>query len=198
MSTDKNTAVPLNNPEKIAQSFLRLGWVGFWIQLVMIAIPILLLFYVLVIASLESIKSKGIDLSAYLSYGSLAVMLFTTFWFFRYTRLARQIMNPDKRPSRKSVIDTVWIGLWASAVGIFFSMILMFSAAGRLLFILLATPQTGVPIAAAGGDPSLTLSAIDGVSLISLLVTLTAELIVLLFSIWLLFKVAGEDDSNQH
>jgi hypothetical protein len=66
---------------------------------------------------------------------------------------------------------------------------------GRLLFILLATPQTGVPIAAAGGDPTLTLSAVDGVSLIALLVTLTAELIVLLFSIWLLFKVARKADA---
>jgi hypothetical protein len=107
MATDTSTSQPLNNPEKIAQSFTRLGWIGFWIQLVMVAIPILLLFYVLFIASPESIKSKGIDLSAYLSYGSLAVMLFTTLWFFRYTRIARQIMNPEKRPSQSSVISTV-------------------------------------------------------------------------------------------
>ena len=72
---------------------------------------------------------------------------------------------------------------------IFFSMILLINAVLRLLFILLATSQTGVPISATGGDPARTLSAFDAVSLTSLVFILTAELIVLAFSFWLLFRV---------
>jgi hypothetical protein len=68
-------------------------------------------------------------------------------------------------------------------------MILLINAVLRLLFILLATPQTGVPISATGGDPARTLSAFDAVSLTSLVFILTAELIVLAFSLWLLFRV---------
>jgi Zn-dependent protease with chaperone function len=75
-------------------------------------------------------------------------------------------------------------------------MILMMRAVLRLLFILLATPQTGVPFAAPGGDPSKTLSAIDAVSLTSLLFILTAELIVLAFSLWLLFRATRPSAEN--
>ncbi len=69
-------------------------------------------------------------------------------------------------------------------------MILMISAVGRMLLVLLTTPQTGIPITAPGGvDPSKTLAAIDAISLKNLLISLTGELIVLSFSLWLLYKV---------
>ena len=192
MSKDTDSTWELKDPEKLAKHFLRLGWIGFWVQLVLLTLPVFLLFYVLFIKSSETILSKGIDLSAYLSNGSLLVMLFTTFWFYRYTKLAPKIVAPELRPSQNSVAKTIWVGLWASVVGIFFSMMLMVSAVTRLLFVLLATPQTGIPIATAGSSPGHTLSAIDAVSLTSLLFTLSAELTVLLFSIWLLFKVTRD------
>jgi hypothetical protein len=181
-----------SNPERLGEQFSRLGWIGFWMQLALISIPILLLIYVLVLSSPESAQSKGIDLSNYLSYGSLVVMLFTTFWFYRYTRLGKRIPDPELRPSQPSVIRTLWVGLWASCLGIGFSMLLMMNAVGRMLFILMATPQTGIAITTpvGGSDPGTTLSAIDAVSLTSLLVILTAELILLAFTLWLLFRVA--------
>ena len=187
----KNPKTPWkpSNPEKIAKQFSRLGWIGFWIQVVLIILPVILLLYVLFISSPESAQRKGIDLSNYLSYGSLLVMLFTIFWFYQYTRLAKRIPDPESRPPLSSVLRTLWIGMGASCLGILFSMILMINAVLRILFILLATPQTGVPVAAMGGDPAKTLSAFDAVSLTSLLFTLSAELIVLAISLWLLFRV---------
>jgi ABC-type xylose transport system permease subunit len=178
-----------SNPESLARQFSRLGWIGFWMQVVLIILPVILLVYILFISSPDSAQSKGIDLSNYLSYGSLLVMLFTIFWFYLYTRLAKRIPDPELRPPESTVMRTLWTGLGASCLGILFSMILMINAVLRILFILLATPQTGVPISATGGDPAKTLSAIDAVSLTSLLFTLTAELIVLAFSRWLLFRV---------
>lgn len=187
-ATNMNSPWPQPNAETLARHFSRLGWLGFIIQLVLISVPILLLVYVLFISSPESIQRKGIDLSNYLSNGSLLVMVFTTFWFFRYTRLAKRIADPNECPPQASVLKTIWIGLWASGMGIVFSMMLMINAALRLLMILLATPQTGVPFTAAGGDPSLTLSAVDGVSLMTLVFILAAELMILAFSLWLLFR----------
>jgi hypothetical protein len=142
------------------------------------------------------VQRKGIDLSNYLSFGSLVIMLFTTFWFYRYTRLAKKMVQPDTCPSQSSVMRTLWIGLGASSLGIFFSMILMMRAVFRLLFIVLATPQTGVPFAAPGGDPSNILTAFDVVSLTSLLLILTAELIVLAFSLWILFRATRPSSAN--
>jgi hypothetical protein len=176
-------------PEKLSRQFSRLGWLGFWLQVAMLAIPLLLLIYVLFLRSPQSAHRIGIDLSNYLSYGSLLVMVFTTFWFFRYTRLGRRIADPERRPTRMAVERTLWVGLWASGLGIAFSMVLLFSAAGRMLLILLANPQTGVMIAPGpGGDPVQSISAMDAISLTSLLITLTAELIVLGLSVWLLFR----------
>ncbi len=180
---------PAANAISLGRLFFRLGWLGFWIQAVLLSVPIMLLFYVLFVSSPESAQRKGIDLGDYLSYGSLVVMAFTTYWFFRYTRLAKKIPEPESCPPKSSVAKTIWIGVWASSLGIGFSMILMFGAVLRLLTILLATPQTGIPIAAAGGDPAIALTAFDGISLTTLVLILSAELIVLAFSLWLLFHV---------
>ena len=181
------------NPEGLAKQFSRLGWLGFWIQFALLAIPIVLLIYVLFFSSPESAQRRGIDLGNYLSYGSLLVMVFTTFWFFRYTRVGRRIADPERSPPQSSVLRTLWIGLWASCLGIFFSMLLIVNAVGRLLFVLMANPQTGIQIAKPlGGDPTMSLSAMDAASLTSLLFLLAAELIVLTFSLWLLFRTTRD------
>lgn len=175
--------------ERLSKQFLRLGWLGFWLQLALLAVPLLLLGYVLVLQSPESAQQFGIDLSNYLSYGSLLVMVFTTFWFLRYTRVGKRIADPELRPPRASVERTLWIGLWASCLGIVFYMALLFSAAGRMLFILLANPQTGLMIAPGpGGDPVQSISAVDAISQTALLIIRAAELVVLGFSVWLLFR----------
>lgn len=185
-----NTPWQPSNPAKLAHQFSRLGWFGFWMQLALIIVPILLLVYLLFFATPDSAQRRGIDLGNYLSYGGLMVMVFTTFWFYRYTRLAPRIADVDRRPSLVSVTRTLWIGLWASCLGIVFSLLLLFGAVMRLLFVLMTTPQTGIPVAAvSGGDPAQTLSAIDAASLTSLLMMLTAEFIVLALTLWLLFKV---------
>ncbi len=189
MSIEPKEQWQLANPERLSRQFSRLGWIGFWLQVVLVVVPVILLLYVVFISGPDSAQSKGIDLSNYLSYGSLVVMLFTIFWFWRYTRMAGRIVDPELRPSQSSVTRTVWIGLGASCAGILFSMILLMSAVLRMLFILLAMPQTGIPISATGADPARTLSAFDAVSLTSLVFVLTAELIVLAFSLWLLFRV---------
>ena len=159
-------------------------------QLALLFKPVLLLIYVLLLSSPDSTQHRGIDLSNYLSYGSLLVMLFTTFWFFRYTRLGKRIADPELRPSQSAVMKTLWIGLWASCLGILFSMLLLMNALGRLFFVLMTTPQTGIPIASIpGGDPARILSAIDAASLASVFLMISAEFIVLGFTLWLLFRV---------
>ena len=189
MQNNPSTPWQPANPDRLAKQFSRLGWIGFWIQFALLAVPIILLVYVLFVSSPESAQRRGIDLSNYLSFGSLLVMVFTTFWFYRYTRLGKRIADPELRPPQSSAVRTLWIGLWAGCLGIFFSMLLLLSAVGRILFVLMANPQTGMQIAQGlGTDPTKSLSAMDAVSLTSLLFLLTAELLVLTFSLWLLFR----------
>lgn len=189
MNNDPSAPWQPANAEGLAEKFSRLGWLGFWIQVALLAIPLFLFVYVLVMSSPDSALRRGIDLSNYLSYGSLLVLLFTTFWFFRYTRLGPRIADPVSRPTQFFVVKVLWIGLWASCLGILFSMLLITSSVGRLLFVMLANPQTGLMVAPAiGGEPTYSISAIDAVSLTVLLITLAAELIVVGFTLWLLFR----------
>ncbi len=124
------------------------------------------------------------------------VLLFTTFWFYRYMVLAKKIADPERRPPREAVTNIVWIGIWAGSIGIFFSMILLLSAVGRLLFNLLTVPP-GVMIAPTGGGASVEfVTAADAVTLMSVVIVLAAELIVLGMSIWLLFRATRAGTSG--
>jgi hypothetical protein len=182
---------PPKNPAQLGATFAKLGWIGFVIQLVLLAIPLLLAVYMFFGFSPDSAARKGIDLSNYLSYGSLIVTIFTAFWFFRYPRLGHRIAAGDPGLTGAGVLKTVWIGIWAGGVGIVFSMLLLFGAAGRLLFVMLANPQTGLMVSPQiGANPSQSISALDGISLLTLLILLTAELVVLGLSMWLLYRTA--------
>jgi hypothetical protein len=182
-------AWPPRNPNQLGATFSRLGWIGFFIQLVLLAVPLLLALYVFFGFSPQSAARKGIDLSNYLSYGSLIVTIFTAIWFVRYPGLGRRIAAGDPELTGAGVVKTVWIGIWAGIIGILFSMLLLVGAASRLLFVMLANPQTGLMISPSiGANPSQSISALDGISLLTLLILLTAELVVLGLSLWLLYR----------
>jgi hypothetical protein len=182
---------PPANPEQLGSTFSRLGWIGFFVQLALLTVPLLLALYMLFGFAADSPARRGIDLSNYLSWGSLIVTIFTAIWFFRYPRLGQRISDSDPKVSGSGVLKTVWIGIWAGAVGIVFSMLLLFAESSRILFVMLANPQTGLMVSPnIGGDPNLSLSALDGISLLTLLILLTAELVVLGLSLWLLYRTA--------
>lgn len=182
---------PPANPQQLGATFTKLGWVGFVIQLVLLTVPLLLAIYMLFGFSADSPARRGIDLGNYLSWGSLIVTIFTAVWFFRYPRLGRRIAAGDASLSGPGVLKTVWVGIWASGVGVVFSMLLLFAASSRILFVMLANPQTGLMISPnIGSNPNQSISALDGISLLTLLILLTAELVVLGLSLWLLYRTA--------
>ena len=110
------------NPESSLQSSFRV-WAGLdsGYSFALLAInPIVLLVYILFVSSPESAQHRGIDLSNYLSNGSLLVMVFTTFWFFRYTRLGKRIADPELCPPQSSVLrNAVDAACGAGCLGIF-------------------------------------------------------------------------------
>jgi hypothetical protein len=173
----------------LAKSFRRLGWSGFWLQVVTGAFPLLLMLYMFVFSRSTTGPRNGLPLVEYLTIASFLVLVFTTYWFFSYTRLARRIADSNDRPTQSSLIASVWTGVLASVLGILFSMLVMLLEVGHLLFYFLSAPQAGVPVVQAGGAAvSSWVSAIDMMSLMSLIVTLGAEVAVLVFGLWLLFR----------
>jgi sterol desaturase/sphingolipid hydroxylase (fatty acid hydroxylase superfamily) len=173
----------------LAKAFRRLGWTGFWSQVVLGAIPVVLIVYLFAFSQSPTGPRAGLKFVEYLTIVSFLILVFTTVWFYRYTRLAPRIADKNERPSQSSLIATVWTGVVASVLGIFFSLLVLLFEVGHLLFYFLSAPQVGVPVVQAQGlAASSWVSAVDILSLMSLILTLGAEVAVLIFGLWLLFR----------
>ena len=115
----------LSEPENLAKSFSRIGRFGFWVQVVVGAIPVLLMGYAFVLANSHPGSRAGLNIVEYLTTASLLLLLFTTLWFYRHTRLAKRIADPETCPPLTSLMNAVWVGLIFSSIGLLFSMIVM-------------------------------------------------------------------------
>jgi len=175
--------------KSLARAFRRLGWIGFFVQVALGSIPVVLMIYAFVFGgSAASATRSGLPLVEYLTIAGILILLFTTLWSYRYTRLANRIADPQRRPSADAVQRVAWTGVAASTVGIVFSMLVMLAEVTHLLFYFLRAPQAGVPVIQTTGGPASWVSAVDIVSLMALIVTLFGEVIVLALSLWLLFR----------
>lgn len=177
-----------NHVQRIARAFSRLGWTGFWIQTALAILPTAMIAYALLGKMTGSRVALGfLD---YLALFGLAILAFTTFWSYRYTRLAPRIADPDRRPTWSRVVRTLWVGLWAGCAGIAVSLLLMVVEVVRLLILFLKAPQGGVPVMRTEIDSRTAwVSAIDVVTLLAELCTLVGELVILGLTLWLLFAV---------
>ena len=133
--------------DSLAGTFRRLGRVGFWTQVVLGTFPVILMVYVFVFTGSLSVPGTraGLPVIEYLTALNLLVLVFTTIWCFRYRGLATRIAAPAARPTRASLLRTVWTGLVASSLGAVFSMVLLLLEVGQLLFYFLTAPQGGIP-----------------------------------------------------
>ena len=176
--------------DSVARAFSRLGWVGFWIQVAIGAIPLALITYTFVFGRDAGAGTRGgFALVRYLAVAGLLVLAFTTLWSYWYTRVAKRIADATRRPSEHSVRRAAWIGVTASALGIVLSMLVMLFEIAQLLIYFLRAPQAGIPViqTTSGGQASW-ISAADIVHLLALNLTMFGEIIILAFSLWLLFR----------
>lgn len=182
--------------ESLGRTFTLLGWTGFWSQLVLGSIPLLVMLYVFLFSGSVINPRAGMPLVEYLSLADLLLLLFLIVWFYRYTRISKSLADPATRPTESSLASRVWIGLAACSLGILFSLLVMLLEVGQLLFYFLAAPQAGIPaIQTTIGRSANWVSAVDLVSLLTLLLTLAAQVIALALGLWLLFRTtrtAGE------
>ena len=183
-------AIRPSKGRSLAKAFSRLGWAGFWLQIVFGSIPILVTVYYLAFSRAATASRNGLPVVAYLTIANLLMLAFTTFWSYRDTRLAKRLMDPEQCPPESTVIGSVWTGVVASTVGMLFSMVVMLIEAANLLFYFLKAPQAGIPVIQTSGAEAVHwVSSVDMISLVALILTLLSELIVLVFSLWLLFRM---------
>ncbi len=158
-------------------------------QIAVGSVPLALTIYALAFGRNPTPGTRaGLPLIEYLSIAGLIVLAFTALWSFRYTRLAIRLTDPERHPTREAVQRTVWTGIKASTFGIVLSMLVMLFEVIQLLIYFLRAPQAGVPVVQTTGGPASWVSAADIAGLLALLLTTYVEVIVLVFSLWLLFR----------
>jgi Protein of unknown function (DUF3611) len=174
----------------LANAFSGFGWAGFWAQIAIGSIPVVLAIYSLFFDGGTGAGTRGgFAMVEYLTIAGLLLLAFTTFWFYRYTRLAKQIADPERRPPSSVVRRAAWTGVVAGTLGVLFSILVMLFDVTQLLFYFLRAPQVGIPtIQTTGSGSASWVSAADVVSLLMLILTLLVEVVVLTFSLWLLFR----------
>lgn len=172
--------------ERLSRAFLFFGRIGFWVQFVLLIVVAILGVYVFTITGA---RARAGNILAFLG---LAIPLFTTFWCWRYGRFGRTLAHDAEDVAPGKPARTAWIGVWAGTIGVVVSLLSLFGAASALLVVMLANPQVGIQVSpAVAGASAYTISAVDAVSIMSLLLTLTAELLVVAISLRLVFLVAA-------
>src|SRR5215472_10301663 len=163
--------------DSIARQLSRLGWAGVCIQLILLLGALVMFAWV----SLGGVGARPVmSRTDYVALVGLAILVFTTFWSYRYTRLARRMTEPGGRPPHRAVVNTLWVGLWASALGVALSTLLLVIEVVRLLIVVMKAPQAGVPVIHTQAENRAAwVSGIDVVSLLADVTTLAAELTVL-------------------
>lgn len=192
--------VVLNSPAaaSLAHSYKRLGWIGFWSQVIGGAIPLVLMIYLFAFARATVRPRAGFAFVEYVTIGGFFILAFTTVWFFRHARLAKRIGDPERGPSYGTLIRATWIGIVASVLGILFSILVMLIEVAHLLFYFLATPQGGVQVVQTTASESASwVSAVDMLSLMALLFCLVVELLVLTFGLWLLYRTLSSATNSK-
>ena len=81
----------------LARAFTILGWAGFWFQVVFGSLPFIVMAYFFTFSRSATVSRSGIPFVGVLTVVNLLVLVFTTFWSYRYTRLARRLRRPEGR-----------------------------------------------------------------------------------------------------
>jgi hypothetical protein len=174
----------------LGATFRRVGWFGFWVQICVAVVPILISAVIFAVVRGFTLPGARMPILGWLSLLSILILAFTTFWSWRYRGIGQRLGT--EAPDIKALSRTVWTGIAASAVGILFSLVVMLAEIIFLLVVFLEAPQGGAPVfqTVDGAGPAW-ISAIDVLSLLVLILTAAAEIVTLLLALWLLSRLTS-------
>jgi hypothetical protein len=184
-----NLEVNGNTPQtvrKIAAQLRRVGWAGFWLQLVLAVVSTLIFLFAIPFASTGA-SNPGTGGSLLFAVVGLLVLYGSTYWSFRYVTTGRKLKNPDLRPKKADTIKMLRWGLMISATGMGASVMGAESIAGTLLGKSLSVAQ---PFAVYSPDVlSKIIQPLDIFIVLANTHTITAHFIGIVGTLWLLNQI---------
>ncbi len=145
-------ALPTNLPaavQRVIPWFNKVGWIGFWAQVVLGVVAGAIFLFVLLFTSSEgngnAQGSDGTIPGVFLAILGLLLLGLSIFWSFRYTRLARQLATTDssKRPKKADTIQLLRRGLYVNLIGMGVSLLGAEAITGILFFKSLKSQTAG-------------------------------------------------------
>jgi Protein of unknown function (DUF3611) len=130
-----DSRIDVNTPQtvkKVATQLRRVGWVCFWLQLVLAIVSTAIFVFAILMAG-GNANNPATGGSLLFSLGGLFVLYGSTFWSFRYMAIARQLKNPDLRPKKADTIQTIRLGILFGVIGMGLSVMGAESISGTLL-----------------------------------------------------------------
>jgi Protein of unknown function (DUF3611) len=171
---------------KIAAQLRRVGWAGFWLQLVLAVVSSIIFLFSLPFAS-SGASNPGTGGSLLFALGGLLILYGSTYWSFRYVMTSRQLKNPDLRPRKAETIQIVRWGLLCSILGMGSSVMGAESMGGTLLGKSLSTVLPGAIF-----SPDALSKIIQPLDIFIVLANthiITAHFIGIVCSLWLLDRL---------
>jgi len=126
----------------LGQELQRFGWIGFWTQVVLGFVSLLIIIIVIFSRSFNLNRSQNSPtLGLVLAITGLVFLGVSIYCCYRYPQLGRRLDRPEKRPTKEHVIRSLNIGLWVNVAGMVFTVAAAEWNVGMLLLKVLSIPQ---------------------------------------------------------
>jgi quinol-cytochrome oxidoreductase complex cytochrome b subunit len=185
----QNNETPSANVRAIAQRFRLVGWISFWIQLVLGVISgVIVLLYAFFSQRPNSPNNNpGTGFGVFLAVCGLIVLGAGIYLAFRYTRIGKQLdsSNPSNRPRKQDSVQMLRLGLWVNLGGILFTLLGAQAIVGTLVARSISPQAATTQIF----DPTRIISGLDMLVVQANTNTISAHFAGLVCSLFLLNRI---------
>jgi hypothetical protein len=196
---------PLNNSstpvaaKKIAANLQRIGRFGLLVQLAPAVIAgLLLLTSIGWTATHGSTRNTGGGLV--FATLSLAMLLGSLFWFFRYTKIAGKFRETSQRPSKAETVKLIRLGITINIIGLGFGVLgaeaLVFNLFWKSLSLLNPFALSNAVYSNTSSIANIVIQPIDVLVSLANTQTIFAHFVGLVCSLWLLGDLAKQSNKE--
>lgn len=177
--------------QAIAKAFRIIGWVGFWVQLVLGVVSgiILLVFAIFGQRAGTSGNNPGTGFGVFLAICGLVCLGVSIYLAFRITRLGNQLQssNPVNRPRKIETIQVLRLGILVNLAGILLTLLGAQAIIGTFAARAISQPQTPLLVPQQGNTAWIT--GLDMFAIQANTNIVFAHFAGLVASLWLLNRI---------